>query len=116
MDDEQDDYQEREERAATEMRAESEDRAETEDGERLGRIEEPPAPEELEEPQVYTQEEYQLAKEIKAIRLFREQKDRPPYTSSELSHFLITADFERPVRPDDEDLQAARSRLEAAGS
>jgi hypothetical protein len=113
MADEQDDYREREERAADEMRAESEDRAETEDREGHGTIEEPPVPE---EPEVYTPEEYRLAQEIKAIRLYKEEHNRPPNTYTDLSHFLIRADIERPVRPDDDDLKAARSKLEAAGS
>jgi len=113
MDDESDDYREREERAAAEMRAESEDRAETEDRERLGRIEEPPVPE---EPEVYTPEEYQLAQQIKAHRLYKEEHGRVPYTGGELSHFLIKANIERPLRPDDDDLKAARRKLEAAGS
>ena len=109
MDDEHDDDREREERAAAEMRAESEDRAETEDRERP----EPPVPE---EPEVYTPEEYQLAVQIKAHRLYKEEHGRVPYTSGELTNFLIKADIERPVRPDDDDLKAARSKLEAAGS
>jgi hypothetical protein len=107
MDDEHDDCREREERAATEMRAESEDRAETEDRERP----EPPVPEELE---VYTPEEYQLAVQIKAHRLYKEEHGRVPYTGAELSHFLIKANIE--IRPDDDDLKAARRKLEAAGS
>jgi hypothetical protein len=109
MDDEHDDYREREERAAAEMRAESEDRAEAEDRERS----EPPVPE---EPEVYTPEEYQLAVQIKAHRLYKDEHDRPPYTGAELSHFLIKANIERPLRPDDDDLKAARRKLEAAGS
>jgi hypothetical protein len=111
MDDEHDDYREREEPAAAEMRAESEDRAETEDRERL----EPPVPEEP-EPEVYTPEEYQLAQKIKARRLYKEENGRIPYSEGELSYFLMKADIERPVRPDDDDLKAARSKLEAAGS
>ena len=104
MDDEHDDYREREERA------ESEDRAETEDRERP----EPPVPE---EPEVYTPEEYQLAQQIKAHRLYKEEHGRIPYSGGELSHFLIKAkDIERPLRPDDDDLKAARQKLEAAGS
>ncbi len=110
MDDEHDDYRELEERAAAEMRAESEDRAETEDRERP----EPPVPE---EPEVYSPEEYQLAVQIKAHRLYKEEHDRVPYTGAELSHFLMKAkNIERPLRPDDDDLMAARRRLEAAGS
>ena len=109
MDDEHDDYREREERAAAEMRAESEDRAETEDRERL----EPPAPA---EPEVYTPEEYKLAEQIKAHRLYKEEHGRIPYSASELSYFLMKADIERPLRPDDDDLKAARRKLEAAGS
>jgi hypothetical protein len=115
MDDEHDDHREREEREA-EMRVESEDRAETEDRERPGRIEEPPVPEGPEEPEVYTPEEYQLAQQIKARRLYKEEHGRIPYTSSELTVFLIKADIERPLKPDDDDLKAARSKLEAAGS
>ena len=112
MDDEHDDYREREERAAAEMRAESEDRAEIEDRERL----EPPVPEVPEEP-VYTPEEYPLAQQIKARRLYKEEHGRIPYTDTELSHFLIKAkNIERPLRPDDDDLKAARRKLEAAGS
>ena len=101
MDDEHDD-----------LRAESEDRAETEDRERL----EPPVPEEPQEPEVYTPEEYQLAQQIKAHRLYKEEHGRIPYTESELSHFLTKANIERPLRPDDDDLKAARRKLEAAGS
>ena len=111
MDDEHDDYREREERAAAEMRAESEDRAETEDRERL----EPPVPEKPEEPE-YTPEEHHLAQQIKAHRLYKDEHGRIPYTSSELSYFLMKADIERPLRPDDDDLKAARQKLEAAGS
>ena len=111
MDDEHDDYREREELAAAEMRAESEDRAETEERERL----EPPVPEEPVEPEVYTPEEHQLAQQIKAYRLYKEEHDRIPYTASELSHFLMKANIERPLKPDDDDLKAARSKLEAAG-
>ena len=104
MDDEHDDYREREERA------ESEDRAETEDRER-------PEPPVSEEPEVYTPEEYQLAQQIKAHRLYKEEHGRIPYSGGELSHFLIKAkDIERPLRPDDDDLKAARQKLEAAGS
>ncbi len=110
MDDEHDDYREREERAAAEMRAESEDRAETEDREIL----EPPVPE---EPEVYTPEEYQLAVQIKAHRLYKEEHGRIPYTDGELSHFLMKAkNIESPLRPDDDDLKAARRKLEATGS
>jgi hypothetical protein len=108
MDDEHDDYREREERAAAEMSAESKDRAETEDRENL----EPPVPEEP----VYTPEEYQLAEQIKARRLYKEENGRIPYTASELSHFLMKGKIELPLTPDDEDLQAARSKLEAGGS
>jgi hypothetical protein len=109
MDDEHDDYREREEGAAAEMRAEPEDRAETEDRERL----EPPVPE---EPEVYTPEEYQLAVQMKAHRLYKEEHDRIPYSGGELTHFLNKANIERPLRPDDDDLKAARRKLEAAGS
>ena len=109
MDDEHDDYREREECAAAEMRVESEDRAGTEDRERL----EAPVPE---EPEVYTPEEYQLAEQIKARRLYKEEHGRIPYTISELSHFLIKANIERPLKPDDDDLKAARRQLEAVGS
>ena len=112
MDDEQDDYREREEGAAAEVSAESEGSAETEDREGPGGSEEPPVPEEP----VYTPEEYQLATEIKAKRLYKEEHNRFPHTSGELSYFLLKADIERPLRPDDEDLQAARRKLEAAGS
>ena len=115
MDDEHDDYREREERAAAEMRAESEDRAETEDCERLGSIEEPPVSEEPEEP-AYTPEEYQLAQEIKSKRLYKEEHNRFPQTAGELSYFLMKANIERPLTPDDDDLKAARRKLEAAGS
>jgi hypothetical protein len=115
MDDEHDDYREREERTEAEMRAESEDRAETEDLERLGGIEEFPESEEPEEP-AYTPEEYQLAQEIKSKRLFKEQHNRPPHNAGELSYFLIKASIERPLTPDDDDLKAARRKLEAAGS
>jgi hypothetical protein len=115
MDDEQDDYREPEERDAAEMRAESEERAETEDRESLGGIEEPPVSEEPEEP-AYTPEEYLLAQEIKSKRLYKEEHSRFPQTAGELSYFLMKADIERPIRPDDEDLQAARRKLEAAGS
>ena len=95
------------------LRAEPEDRAETEDRERL----EPPVPEEPEKPEVYTPEEYQLAVQIKAHRLYKEEHGRIPYTYTELSHFLIKAkNIERPLRPDDDDLKAARRKLEAAGS
>ena len=111
MDDEHDDYRERDDDAAAEMRAESEDRTETEDRERL----EPPVTEEPEAP-VYTPEEYQLAGEIKAYRLYKEEHGRIPISASELSYFLTKANIERPVRPDDDDLQAARRKLEAAGS
>jgi hypothetical protein len=107
MDDEHDDYREREEPAAAEMRAESEDPAETEDRERL----EPPV---REEPEVYTPEEYQLAVQIKAHRLYKEEHNRIPYTGGELSHFLTKANIERPLKPDDDDLKAARRQLEAA--
>ena len=118
MDDEHDDDREREESAAAEMSAESEDRAETEyraeteDRDGQGGIEEPPVPEEP----VYTPEEYQLATEIKAKRLYKEEHNRFPHTAGELSYFLLKADIERPLRPDDEDLQAARRKLAAAGS
>ena len=95
------------------MPAESENRAETEDRESL----EPPVPEEPEpEPEVYTPEEYQLAVQIKAHRLYKEENGRIPYSGAELSHFLIKADIERPLKPDDDDLKAARRKLEAAGS
>jgi hypothetical protein len=103
MDDEHDDYREREERA------ESEERAETGDLESL----ESPVPEEPKEPE-YTPEEYQLAVKIKAHRLYKEEHGRIPYTGAELSHFLIKANIE--VEPDDDDLKAARQKLEAAGS
>jgi hypothetical protein len=108
MDDEHDDDREREERAAADMPAESEDRAATEDRESP----EPPVPEEP----VYTPEEYDLAVQIKASRLYKEEHGRIPYTGGELSHFLMKADIERPVRPDDDDLEAARRKLQAAGS
>ena len=98
MDDEHDD-----------LRAESEDRAETEDRERL----EPTVPD---EPEVYTPEEYQLAQQIKAHRLYKEEHGRIPYSSGELTHFLMKANIERPLRPDDDDLKAARLKLEATGS
>jgi hypothetical protein len=111
MDDEQDDSSQREESAAAEVPAESEDRAETEDRE----TPEAPVPEEPQESE-YTPEEYQLAVEIKAYRLYKEENGRIPYTGGELSHFLLKANIERPVRPDDEDLQAARRKLAAAGS
>ena len=111
MDDEHDDYRDREECAAAEMRAESEDRVETEDRERL----EPPVPEEP-EPEVYTPEEYQLAVQMKARRLYKEEHGRIPYTGAELSHFLIKANIEGPLTPDDDDLEAARRELEAADS
>ena len=104
MDDEHDDYREPEERREAEI-----------DREGLGGIEEPPVPEEPEEP-VYTPEEYQLAQELKAIRLYREENNRFPQTAGDLSYFLMKANIERPLRPDDEDLQAARRKLEAAGS
>jgi hypothetical protein len=112
MDDEHDDYREREESAAAEISAESQDRAESEDRETHGTIEEPPVPEEP----VYTPEEYQLAQEIKSKRLFKEEHNRFPQTAGELSYFLMKANIERPLKPDDEDLQAARRKLEAAGS
>jgi hypothetical protein len=104
MDDEQDDYRDREERAEAEI-----------DREGLGGIEEPLVPEEPEEP-VYTPEEYQLAQEIKAMRLYKEENNRPPQTAGDLSYFLMKANIERPIRPDDDDLKAARRKLEAAGS
>jgi len=117
MVDEHDDYREREERAAAEMRAESEDRAVTEDLERLlASIEVPSVPEEPEEPEVYTPEEYQLAQHIKAKRLYKEEHNRFPQSSGELTYFLLKANIERPIRPDDDDLKAARRQLEAAGS
>ena len=101
MDDEQDDYREREERAAAEMRRGSEDHAEAEDRERL----DPPVPEEPAEPEVYTPEEYKLAEQIKAHRLYKEEHGRIPYSASELSYFLMKAtNIERPIRPDDDDL------------
>src|SRR4051794_39010526 len=109
MDDEHDDDRKREERPASEMSAEPEDRAETEDRERP----EPPVPEKPEEPEVYTLAEYQIAEQIKAHRLYKEEHGRIPYTISELSHFLIKANIERPLRPDEDDLKAARSKLEA---
>jgi hypothetical protein len=109
MNDEHDDYRDREEHAATEMRAESEDRAEREDRER-------PEPPVVEEPEMYTPEEYQLAQQIKAQRLYKEEHGRIPYSGGELSHFLIKANIETPLRPDDDDLKAARRKLEAAGS
>jgi hypothetical protein len=115
MDDEHDDYREREEPAAAEMSAESEDRALAEDLESLGRIEEPAVSVEPEVP-AYTPEEYQLAQQIKSKRLYKEEHNRFPQTAGELSYFLMKADIERPLRPDDEDLQAARRKLEAAGS
>ena len=65
---------------------------------------------------MYTPEEYQLAQEIKANRLYKEEHSRFPHTDGELSHFLIKANIERPLTPDDDDLQAARRKLEAAGS
>src|SRR5690349_18491046 len=111
MDDESDDNREREDRDAAQMGAESEDRAATEDRESL----EPPVPEEPQAP-VYTPEEYELAQQIKARRLYKEENGRIPYTASELSHFLIKGNIERPLTPDDEDLQAARAKLEASGS
>jgi hypothetical protein len=89
---------------------------ESEDRERVGGIEEPPVPEEPKEPE-YTPEEYQLAQQIKAHRLYKEEHGRIPYTRSELSHFLIKAtNIERPLKPDEDDLKAARQRLEEAGS
>jgi hypothetical protein len=103
MDDDNNDYREREESA------ESEDRPVTEDSEPL----EPPV---VEEPEVYTPEEYKLAEQIKAHRLYKEEHGRIPYSASELSYFLMKADIERPIRPDDDDLKAARRKLEAAGS
>jgi hypothetical protein len=109
MDDEHDDYRGRDERAAAEMSAESQDLAETEDRERP----EPPAPE---EPEVYTPEECQLAVQIKARRLYKEEHGRIPYTGAELSHFLIKLSIESPLSPDDDDLKAARRKLEAAAS
>ena len=107
MDDEHDDDREREELDEAEI-----------DREELGGMEEPPVPEEPEEPEqpVYTPEEYQLAQEIKAKRLYKEEHSRFPQTAGELSYFLMKADIERPLRPDDEDLEAARRKLEAAGS
>jgi hypothetical protein len=65
---------------------------------------------------VYTPEEYQLAAQIKARRLFKEEHSRIPYTSTELDHFLIKANIEWPIRPDDDDLKAARAKLAAAGT
>ena len=106
MDDEHDDYQEREERA------ESEDHVETEDRESP----ESSVPEEPDEPEVYTPEEYQLAEQIKAQRLFKEENGRIPYGIGELSHFLMKADIERPLKPDEDDLKAARRKLEATDS
>ena len=112
MDDEHDDFRELEELITADTRAESDDLAETEDRERL----EPPVPEEPEAPEVYTPEEYQLAQEIKSKRLYKEEHNRFPQTAGELSYFLMKANIERPLKPDDEDLQAARRKLEAAGS
>ena len=111
MDDERDDYREREERAAAESRTESEDRAETDDREGLG----PPVSEEP-EPEVYTSEEYELAQEIKARRLYKEEHGRFPYSEGEQSYFLLKAKISLPLRPDDDDLKAARLKLEATGS
>ena len=108
MDEEHDDNREREESAAAEMRAESENCADTEDGVTL----EPPVPEEP----VYTPEEYQLAQEIRVSRLFKEDKGRIPYTTTEIDHFLIKANLEHPIRPEEDDLKAARAKLAAAGS
>jgi hypothetical protein len=115
MDDEHDDFRELEELITADTRAESDDLAETEDREKLGMIEEPPVSEVPEEP-VYTPEEYQLAQEIKSKRLYKEEHNRFPQTAGELSYFLMKANIERPLKPDDEDLQAARRKLEAAGS
>ena len=118
MDDEHDDDREREESAAAEMSAESEDRAETEyraeteDRDGQGGIEEPPVPEEP----VYTPEEYQLATEIKAKRLYKEEHNRFPQSSGELTYFLLKANIERPITPEEDDLKAARRQREAAGS
>lgn len=120
MDDEHDDYREREERAAAEKRTESEDRAEIEDLERLlASIEVASVteqPEEPEESEVYTPEEYQLAQHIKAKRLYKEEHNKMAHSYADLSYFLIKANIERPIRPDDDDLKAARRQLEAAGS
>ena len=99
MDDEHDDDRER---------AAAEDGAETDDRKPL----EPFVPEEP----VYTPEEFELAAQIKARRLYKEENGRIPYTDSELGHFLIKAGIERPIKPDDEDLEAARRKLEASGS
>jgi hypothetical protein len=65
---------------------------------------------------VYTPEEYQLAQEIRVRRLFKEEHGRIPYTGTEIDHFLIKANLEHPIRPEDDDLKAARAKLEAAGS
>src|SRR3954449_1833853 len=92
-------------------RAESEDRAEIDDREGLG----PPVSEEP-GPEVYTPEEYELAQVLKARRLYKEEKGRIPYSEGEVSYFLLKANVERPLRPDDEDLKAARVKLEATGS
>jgi hypothetical protein len=99
------------------MDDEHDDHAETEDLERLlASIEEPSVPEEPEKPEVYTPEEYQLAQHIKAKRLYKEEHNRFPHSAGELSYFLLKANIERPITPDDDDLKAARRQLEAAGS
>jgi len=79
----------------------------------LASIEESAVPE---EPEEYTPEEYQLAQTIKANRLYKEEHNRIAYSYGELSFFLLKANIERPIRPDDDDLKAARHKLEAAGS
>ena len=109
MDDEHDDSREREDRAETEDR---------ELRELLDRMEEPPVPDEPPVPEepVYTPEEYQLAEHIKAKRLYKEEHNRFPQSSGELTYFLLKGNFERPIRPDEDDLKAARRQLEAAGS
>lgn len=111
MDDDRDDDREREELAAGETGAEPGDGAEADDREAT----EPSLLEEPKEPE-YTSEEYQLAQQIKARRLYKEEHGRIPYTEGELSHFLTKANIERPLVPDDEDLKAARSKLESSGS
>jgi hypothetical protein len=109
MDDEHDDYRDRE------VRRESDNQAEITDRETLEPFM-PEVAEVVEEPVVYTPEEYELAQQIKAYRLYKEEHSRIPYTASELSHFLMKANIERPLRPDDDDLQAARRKLEGGGS
>src|SRR3954471_12910573 len=99
MDDEHDD-----------SRAESEDRAEIDDREGPG-----PAVSEEPEPEVYTPEEYELAQVIKARRLYKEDKGRFPHSEGEVSYFLLKANVERPLKPEDDDLKAARLKLQATG-